>query len=127
MTLDKVKPILHCTVALGLFMLPAPQAHALPAQGQYVDDPRCDPIPDIFLTHELGTSSVFPIDERIFADAKLTNTVVCVPDDGIANDWEVRMLNLSPIPYVDVFFVVVEVGGDADPPSPRRYEYVMRL
>jgi hypothetical protein len=90
-------------------------AVAVPVQGEFVDDPtRCDPVPDILLTHELGTGTAadpFPIDELIFADALQTSQVVCVGDDGVANDWEVRIVNLSNNYWKDLFFVVDEGFG----------------
>jgi hypothetical protein len=109
--------VLVCAVvSLGLVTA----AVAYPVQGIYSEDPaRCDPVNDTVLTHELGTGTAadpFPIDERIAAQAQKTSQVVCVGDDGIANDWIVRITNLSPIPYVDLFFVVDEgySVGNAD-------------
>lgn len=113
------KQILAASVVAAVLMtlVAVPSAVAVPVQGQFLNDPtRCDNVPDIELTHELGTAPLFPIDELIFADAKLTTQVVCVPDDGVANDWEIRLINLSPNYWRDVHFVVDEAFavGNAD-------------
>ena len=84
-------------------------AVAEPIQGLFVDDPNhCDSYADYNLTHELGDSAVFPADESIFYDAKNMDVFVCVPDDGISNDYEIRMQNLSGVAWEDVTFVVDE-------------------
>ena len=112
--------IAQLVLCVGLIAWLTPTVLAVPVQGHYVEDPtRCDPVPDIDLTHELGTGPAadpFPSDELIFADAKLTSQTVCAPDDGIANDWEIRMTNLSPFAWKDLHFVVDEgfTVGNAD-------------
>jgi hypothetical protein len=103
---------------LGVCLLAWPLSHAeaYPVQAQFTDAPHCDTVPATTLTHELGTGNAFPIDEQIAAGALLTSKVICVPDDGIANDYEVRITNLSPIAWQDLFFVVDEgsVVGNYD-------------
>jgi len=84
-------------------------AAGYPVQGQFTNDPtHCDNPPDVLLTHELGDPAVFPIEEQVFIDAKLTSITVCAPDDGIANDWEIRMINLGTTYWQDVHFVADE-------------------
>ncbi len=100
-----------------LFAVPfglAPSASAVPVDGFYVEDPRCDPIPDQPLPHEIGEIA-FPIDELIEV-VIVPGTPICVPDDGIPNDFLVRMTNLSPFPYINLFFVADDFGlvGNAD-------------
>ena len=54
-------------VTAFLFAVPfgtAPSAWAVPVDGFYVEDPRCDPHPDQSLPHEIGELA-FPIDELI--------------------------------------------------------------
>ncbi len=98
------------TLALVLAMLlPALPAAAMPVQGQFVNDPaQCDNVPDILLTHELGEAAVFPIDEQLQISVMPTNQVVCVGDDGIANDWDIRIVNVGNIAWMDLFFVADE-------------------
>lgn len=84
----------------------ASSARAVPVSGQFVDDSRCDTLPTIDLTHELGDVNTFPINEAIGVVTQPASFTVCVPDDGLANDWLVEIRNLSGIPWVDLFFVV---------------------
>jgi hypothetical protein len=74
-------------------------------QGQYIDDSRCDPVPNIFLPDELGHAAFFPLNESINTHVIPFATTVCVPNDGIANDWSVAITNVSGIPWQDVHFV----------------------
>jgi hypothetical protein len=80
---------------------------AVPVQGAYFEDPRCDPVPDQPLPHEIGETAVFPVDELIDV-LVFTGTPICVPDDGAPNDFLVSITNLSPFPYVNLFFVADE-------------------
>ena len=80
-------------------------SNAVPINGRYVDDARCDPQPNISLTHELGLISPFPINEALEITFQPTQNVVCVAQDGLANDWNVQIRNLSGIAWQDVHFV----------------------
>lgn len=104
MTLRQITTI--ATSFLGLALMVS-AAHAVPVQGVFVDDPaRCDSIPQTNLTHELGdVLQGFPIDEGLDIHATLTSQLVCVNDDGVANDYVVTMVNLSSTSWVDLFFV----------------------
>jgi len=83
-----------------------PTAWAVPINGMFVDAPGvCDDPGNQHLSHELGDLTVFPIDEAIDVTVTLTPQLVCVPDDGIANDWNVRITNQSNITYENLFFV----------------------
>lgn len=100
--------------AFGLtWMLAAGQASAIPVQAVYIDDPLgCDQHGAQELTHELGEAAVFPIDEALAIT--VTQTTIpsvhfeCVPDDGVPNEWVIRIINLSNIAYQDLFFVADE-------------------
>ncbi|MEM9295389.1 MAG: PEP-CTERM sorting domain-containing protein [Planctomycetota bacterium] len=104
----------HRTAALygaGLStLLLASHASAVPVTGLYTDSAAgCDSHGTQDLTDELGDATVFPIDEALFID--VTNLAVpdhfeCVGDDGIPNEWVIRIQNLSNIAYQDLFFVV---------------------
>ena len=85
--------------------LAAQNAHAVPVSGLYLEDPRCDVVPTHALTHELGEVTAFPINEAFSSLFQPTNTVICVPDDLIQNDWRVEIRNLSGIAWKDLFFV----------------------
>ena len=96
-----------CIIA-GLFATQT--ALAVPITGVYSDDPtNCDNHGSITLTHELGPMTLgFPLDEGLFIDVQHTVTpdhFSCVGDDGIFNEYEVRMQNLSPFEWENVFFV----------------------
>lgn len=106
MSTHPTQNILSILTVACIFAVPA---SAVPIQGLFVDDPtHCDSHADYNLTHELGDAAVFPAEESIFYDAKNMNVFVCVPDDGIANDYEIRMQNLSGVAWQDVTFVVDE-------------------
>jgi MYXO-CTERM domain-containing protein len=106
------------TAATCAIALPATQqtARAVPVNGQFIEDPRCDVVPSQFLTHELGQFGFFPINESFEWQFQPSNFTVCVPNDGLANDWNVQIRNTSGIPWMNLFFVV-DVGsvyGNAD-------------
>ena len=91
------------------WMLSGQTANAVPVKGQFVNDPtHCDDPADIVLTHELGDAAVFPVDEQLLIDLQPTNAIVCVSDDGIANDYNIRMVNIGSIYWTDVHFVADE-------------------
>jgi hypothetical protein len=72
----------------------------------YVDDPRCDVIAQQTLPDELGDAAIFPANESFVYIIQATPQVtVCVPDDGIANDWDVVMGNASTTAWQNLFFV----------------------
>lgn len=93
-------------VALLALALGAPRAaQAVPVNGNFVDDTRCDSSPNQSIPHEIGETTGFPIDERIAVVVLPTTTFACVADDGFPNDFTVQMTNLSPYAYTDLFFV----------------------
>jgi hypothetical protein len=101
--------------SLALTFAVAP-ARAVPVNGAYVEDPRCDPIPSQSLSHELGEVGFFPQNEAFIVNVSPATFTVCVPNDGIQNDWIVDMINVSGIPWTDLFFVA-DLGmkvGNAD-------------
>jgi hypothetical protein len=93
-------------------------ANALPVSGFVADDPRCDPVGSR-VVEELGLplalGGPFPTGEGIFFLAVPTTLFVCVPDDGLPNDWLVLMTNLTPNAYGDgvrrPLFFVANVGN----------------
>jgi hypothetical protein len=91
-------------------------ARAVPVTAVYLEDPRCDPIPQQTLSHELGEVAFFPLNEAFIPNVSPANFTVCVPDDGIANDWIVDIINVSGTPWTNLFFVA-DLGltvGNAD-------------
>jgi hypothetical protein len=90
--------------------------HAVPITGVYNEDPRCDIVPSQTLTHELGEQQFFPVNESIAVQVSHATFTVCVPDDGIANDWIIQMTNTSGVAWQNLFFVA-DLGltiGNAD-------------
>ncbi len=96
---------LASTALAGLLLVCAGSANAVPVNGLYLEDPRCDAQPNQNLGHEIGETTAFPIDERILVVVSPALSYVCVGDDGAPNDFTVQMTNLSPYAYVDLFFV----------------------
>lgn len=91
-------------------------ASAVPINGVYLDDARCDAIPNQALKHEIGDAAVFPINEGIIYTVSPAAFTVCVPNDGAPNDWIVNMTNVSGVAWRDLFFVT-DLGvtvGNAD-------------
>ncbi len=93
---------------------------AVPMTGVFVPDPlHCDGpnLTDYTLTHELGdgpAANPFPIDERISVTVTPSSDPTlfqCEGDDGIANDYIVRMQNVSPKTWMDLYFVTDEFGS----------------
>jgi len=92
--------------ALAAVLTGGPRAaSALPVNGFYTEDARCETLPNQTLPHEIGETTAFPIDERISVVVSAAFTYECVGDDGVANDFVVQMTNLSSYSYVDLFFV----------------------
>jgi hypothetical protein len=80
-------------------------AQAVPVTGVYTEDPRCDAIPSQTLTHELGEIQFFPLNEALIINVSPAPFTVCVPDDGIQNDWIVDIQNVSGQAWTNLFFV----------------------
>jgi hypothetical protein len=81
-------------------------AFAVPVNGVYIEDGRCENLPNWLLTHELGDALTFPANEAIVVNVIPTPFLtVCVPDDGIANDFLVQITNVSGSDWVDLYFV----------------------
>jgi hypothetical protein len=115
-TLNKRMTTLAMTAAATTLLLATNAANAVPISGQYLEDARCDNIPSQHLTHELGQNGIFPINEALEINFQATQQTVCVPQDGLPNDWNVQIRNVSPIAWQDLFFVV-DLGttfGNAD-------------
>lgn len=103
------------SVSLGL-LAAARTAEAVPVNAQYVEDTRCDQVPTQFLSHELGQTGFFPINEALEISVQPTTVTVCVPNDGVANDWIVQITNISGQAWRNLFFVA-DAGatlGNAD-------------
>jgi hypothetical protein len=77
----------------------------VPVVANYLEDPRCDVLPSQALTHELGDLALFPLNESIFVQAVPTQVHICAPNDLIANDWQVDIVNTSGIAWQNLFFV----------------------
>jgi hypothetical protein len=97
--------MLTAAIAAGALLAGAGRLGAVPVVGVYVEDPRCDVIPQQTLPHELGDAGFFPINEAFTVVVNPTTTVVCVPDDLIPNDWEVEIRNVSGLSWNNLFFV----------------------
>ena len=79
---------------------------AVPVVATYVDTSDCDFHGSLTLGHELGdVLEGFPLDEALTVSIQPTSQVVCVGDDGLPNDWEVDITNLSSYSYQDLFAV----------------------
>ena len=109
MNTNRIDNLRWLAIGLLLAAMPAAPLLAVPIQGRFLDDPtHCDIVPDTQLTHELGDAPVFPVDEQLLFSITKTVVTVCVPDDGIANDWDIRITNIGSIAWTDVFFVADE-------------------
>lgn len=100
-TLKKLALAASLTLATAV----TPDVMAVPVNGLYIEDPRCDIIPTQQLPHELGEVTSFPLIQSFFSTVKSTTTFVCVPDDLVVNDWEVEIRNTSNIAWTNLFFV----------------------
>ena len=88
----------------------SPSAMAVPVVGVYQDDPtHCDNPGPITLSHELGpTAAGFPINEGLLVSVQLSTDPAhfsCVGDDGIFNEYSVRLTNVSGLQWTNLFFV----------------------
>src|SRR5215212_4862313 len=109
-------PLLAAAAASALALVAGRTATAVPITGVYLEDPRCDTIPQQTLLDELGNAAIFPINEGIVFQSQPVTFTVCVPDDLIQNDWVVTMTNVSGQAWRDLFFVA-DLGlrvGNAD-------------
>lgn len=109
--------VLAAAALAAISMLTASRtSQGVPVNGLYTEDPRCDAIPTQTLTHELGRVPFFPLNEAIDVNVVPAQTTVCVPDDGIANDWIVQMTNISGVAWKNLFFVANQgmTIGNAD-------------
>ena len=91
-------------------------ASAVPINGAYVEDSRCDTLPNQALSHELGEVVFFPQNEAFQVNVSPATFTICVPNDNIQNDWIVDIMNVSGIPWRDLYFVA-DAGmkvGNAD-------------
>jgi len=125
MTLSKIsrsaqnllRNLVVAAAALAALLVAAPEpARALPVNGFYFEDARCDTHANVNLPHEIGETAAFPIDERISVVVSPALSYACVGDDGAPNDFVVQMTNLSQYAYIDLFFVA-DTGilvGNAD-------------
>jgi hypothetical protein len=97
-------------------LVPCMSAVAMPINGVYIEDARCDVLPNQTFKDELGDALNFPINEGIVYTVSPAPFTVCVPDDGAPNDWIVDMMNVSGQAWQDLFFVT-DLGvfvGNAD-------------
>lgn len=86
-------------------LLSAGSALAVPIQAHYVDSTDCDTQGEQFPSHELGSAvSSFPVDELIEVSVQ-PGSIVCVGDNGLADDFLVTMTNKGSVAYTDLFFV----------------------
>jgi hypothetical protein len=109
--------VLSAAALAAVSMLTASRwAQAVPINGLYTEDPRCDTIPTQTLSDELGRVPFFPLNEAIDVNVVPAQNTVCVPDDGIANDWIVQMTNISGVAWKNLFFVANQgmTIGNAD-------------
>ena len=98
-----MKPWLFVFAASSL-LLSRSLALAVPVQGIFVDDARCDIVPQTLLSHELGDINAgFPTNEALAVQVT-SGPVICVPDDGFPNDFAVSITNLTATRWVDLFF-----------------------
>ena len=114
-SLRTIQPRHPASPGLGLaLVLTAGPAAAVPVTAGYIDDPTtCDSHAPITLGHELGDVATFPLDEALaitVTQAAIPSHFSCAGDDGIPNEWIVRMTNLSAFDYTDLFFVA-DVGA----------------
>ena len=104
-------------IALATSLILALPVSAVQSQVPYVDDLRCDPIPDQVLIDEIGLPSAgFPAGESLSSFFVQPAPEICVGNGIAADDFEVTMINLTPFDLLDVFFVA-DLGitvGNAD-------------
>jgi hypothetical protein len=118
MTARAIRKLIASTAIASLAALVAvPAARAVPVNGLYLEDARCDALPNQTLSHELGVSPPFPANESIIQFTSTpAQTTVCVPNDGLANDWIVSIQNTSGLAWRDRYFECKQgaTAGNAD-------------
>jgi len=102
---SRKRPALAAAALAALLLFAPGLGRAFPVNGQYSEDARCDVHPNQSVSHEIGETLLFPIDERILVVSSAIPAYACVADDGAPNDFFVQMTNLSPYAYTDLFFV----------------------
>jgi hypothetical protein len=117
MTRSKITKLATSTaVATAMAWASAQNASGVPVTGVYLEDARCDALPNFTLNHELGNAAFFPINEGITVQVAPVPFTVCVQNDSIQNDWVVDITNVSGIAWTDLYFVA-DLGmriGNAD-------------
>lgn len=79
---------------------------ANPVDGFYMDGPDCDNHGELAAYEELGTGSLFPMDEFITASATITDISACtMTDDPTMINALVTMTNLSGRDWENLFYV----------------------
>ncbi len=93
--------------SIGAAALLATSAGALPVDGRYLEDPRCDFFGPLIAIEELGTGPAFPPDEFITAVSTFTQETACFgePDDPSIPNALVVMTNLTGRFWTDLFYV----------------------
>lgn len=81
-------------------------ALGVPQTVQSIETPRCDVLPNLLVVDELGLPPLFPPGEQIEAFATFTEFAACPMSDlpNVPNA-RVRMTNLNPFAFTDVFYV----------------------
>ncbi|MDB5326842.1 MAG: hypothetical protein JWM57_2411 [Phycisphaerales bacterium] len=91
-------------------------ASPVAVSGHFIDDARGDAVAVQSLSGELGDDAQFPIGGAIDYHTHRLYQDIGVPNDGIANDWNVHMTNVSGQSWANLFFVA-DLGatvGNAD-------------
>lgn len=101
---------LTIAAASVLFAASSLPALAVPVTGLFTNDPtNCDNPAPITLSHELGPTALgFPINEGLIISSTIgatTNHFSCTGDDGVPNDFEITITNVSGIEWENLFFV----------------------
>ena len=102
--MKSLNPLLTTIVVTTL----AQQASASPVAVTSQDLPgSCDPMATLpAVVDELGTTAVFPADERIAATFTFNNTDVCVSSSSpLIPNVEVRITNLTTVSFTDLHYV----------------------
>lgn len=97
----------RCALCSAMLLIPCASAMALPVDGRYLEDPRCDDFGMLIAVEELGTGPLFPPDERIEAVSTFTQDVACIgePDNPSIPNALVVMTNTTGRIWNDLFYV----------------------